>query len=120
MSPSPQKLSWSRLRRAHQLLLLVLIILIWAAVGLSAAQMLVYEMPARSVATSSFSARSLRPNATTTAVDDRTVVALRDALRAVAPEAIAALPPAQRAELADELRDAWRRAAPDEAPAAPC
>ena len=47
-------------------------------------QMLVYEMPARSVATSSFSARSLRPNATTTAVDDRTVVALRDALRAVA------------------------------------
>ena len=49
MSPSPQKLSWSRLRRAHQLLLLVLIILIWAAVGLSAAQMLVYEMPARSV-----------------------------------------------------------------------
>ena len=91
MSPStPQKLSWSRLRRAHQLLLLVLIILIWAAVGLSAAQMLVYEMPARSVATSSFSARSLRPNATATAVDDRTVVALRDALRAVAPEAIAA------------------------------
>ena len=79
MSPSPQKLSWSRLRRAHQLLLLVLIILIWAAVGLSAAQMLVYEMPARSVATSSFSARSLRPNATTTAVDDRTVMALRDA-----------------------------------------
>ena len=84
MSPSPQKLSWSRLRRAHQLLLLVLIILIWAAVGLSAAQMLVYEMPARSVATSSFSARSLRPNATTTAVDDRTIARMQAQARRVA------------------------------------
>ena len=34
MSPPP-KLSWSKLRRAHQLLLLVMIVLIWAAGGLS-------------------------------------------------------------------------------------
>ena len=58
MSPSPQKLSWSRLRRAHQLLLLVLIILIWAAVGLSAAQMLVYEMPARRASRNATTVRS--------------------------------------------------------------